>query len=237
MVLLCYRSALWSNQFCTPVLLIGLGVDDMYVIVAAWEASANAISIESQAKASLKHAGMAVTVTSMTDAVAFLVGATTQVPALRWFCIYAAVGVCTVYVLQCTIFVAALSIDQKYRGSQTSRCCQTSDATKCSLSEVMKSYAQLIVLPPVQIITLLLATLMLGFSSWGTASLRQEFSPVWFLPKSSYLYQWFTSMDFHFPSDGERGTIYFSNVETSRGITCSEGTCCCSESLSEYHSS
>ncbi|KAK6996580.1 hypothetical protein SK128_026715 [Halocaridina rubra] len=195
-----------------PVLLVGLGVDDMYVIVAAWEASSGSISLRERAKKTLKHAGVAVTVTSLTDAVAFLVGATTQVPALRWFCIYAAVGVTAVYCLQGSVFVAALSADQHFRDSRKCGCCIATAKKNQFLGWVMGYYAQIAVLPVTQVLVLLSALSLLGAGIWGTISLRQEFSPIWFLPRSSYLYQWFVSMDAHFPGDGERGTVYFSNV-------------------------
>merc|ERR1719339_594363 len=86
----------------------------MFVIAASWEAMAGA-ALKDRAFKAMSHAGVAVTVTSVTDTVAFMVGATTQVPALRWFCIYAAVGVTFVYVLQATVFVAGLVIDQRLK--------------------------------------------------------------------------------------------------------------------------
>lgn len=103
----------------------------------------------------LRHAGVAITVTSMTDCAAFLIGSTTVglhmapplpntnscsivaiesnhppegsvyihsssgsplpqvLPALRSFCIYAAVGVLTLYAFQATFFVAWFTYDQQ----------------------------------------------------------------------------------------------------------------------------
>ncbi|XP_042861215.1 NPC intracellular cholesterol transporter 1 homolog 1b-like [Penaeus japonicus] len=203
-----------------PILLIGLGVDDMYVISNAWKISGNVKLLERAGRA-LQHAGVAVTVTSLSDAVAFLVGATTKVPALRWFCIYAAVGVMTVYVLQATVFVAALTVDQKYRERKNEDSMEkTSEKRKKTtlLSFVMRSYANIIVLPWMQATVLVAAASMMGAGIWGAVSLRQEFSPIWFLPRTSYLYHWFQAMDKHFPSDGELGTVYFSNVSLPREL-------------------
>ena len=44
-----------------------------------------------------------------------------------------------------------------------------------------------------------------GFS-WNFAKqiASQEFDPIWFLPPTSYLRQWFEASDTFFPSDGER---------------------------------
>lgn len=203
-----------------PILLIGLGVDDMYVISSAWENSGNMKLLERAGRA-LQHAGVAVTVTSLSDAVAFLVGATTKVPALRWFCVYAAVGVMAVYILQATVFVAALTVDQKYREKKNEdpkKKTQEKRKHTTFLGIVMKAYANVIVLPWMQATVLVAAASMIGAGIWGAVSLRQEFSPVWFLPRTSYLYHWFQAMDRHFPRDGELGSVYFSNVSLPREL-------------------
>jgi len=201
-----------------PVLLVGLGVDDMFVIAASWDALAG-VALKERAFKAMSHAGVAVTVTSITDTVAFMVGATTQVPALRWFCIYAAVGVSSVYILQATVFVAAMSIDQRLKDSGKTCSCSNSDKDKDKdkkniglLKRAMTAFSHILISPVFRIGVLVFATIILGWGLWGTVSLRQEFSPIWFLPQSSYLYKWFGAMDTHFPSSGESGVIYFSNV-------------------------
>ena len=82
----------------------------------------------------MKHAGVAITVTSMTDIVVFAVGASTvsakqkafrahflhilfdfaflqKLPALQSFCLYCAVGIFAVFVFQATLFVACVALD------------------------------------------------------------------------------------------------------------------------------
>jgi uncharacterized membrane protein YgcG len=43
-------------------------------------------------------------------------------------------------------------------------------------------------------------------------SFIQEFDPAWFLPADTYIAQWFANSKRHFPSQGERATIYFSGT-------------------------
>lgn len=61
----------------------------------------------------LKTAGASITVTSLTSAAAFAIGATTLLPGLKSFCVYATVGVFAVFIFQVTFFVGWLAIDQK----------------------------------------------------------------------------------------------------------------------------
>ena len=48
----------------------------------------------------MSRAGCAITVTSLTDFLAFAIGGTTVLPALQSFCLFCAVGLIIVYLLQ-----------------------------------------------------------------------------------------------------------------------------------------
>ena len=57
--------------------------------------------------------------TSLTNFAVFLIGSTTSLPALRYFCIYLAASLAFLLLLQSTILVASLALD--LRRSQASR--------------------------------------------------------------------------------------------------------------------
>lgn len=82
-----------------PFLLMGLGVDDMFVMMACWrKIQFKEVDIPERIGLMLSHAGASITVTSVTDIAAFLIGSITVLPSLQSFCIYATVGIAMTYI-------------------------------------------------------------------------------------------------------------------------------------------
>ena len=61
----------------------------------------------------MKHAEVAITITSLTDLLAFGIGGTTVLPVLRSFCIYAAVGIAFIFFYVSTFFLAWFNLNQR----------------------------------------------------------------------------------------------------------------------------
>lgn len=206
-----------------PILLIALGVDDMYVILNAWDSIKNEMDVTdivAKTRKTLHQAGLAVTVTSLTDVIAFVIGATTEVPALRYFCVYAAVGISIVYLLQVTLFVAAVVLNQKRKPSKRGSCLpciklssSKNDSANSFLSKWMGKWVKFLLCPPVTAFVLLITGIILGGAISQSLELQQRFESTWLLPKSSDIYKWFETMDKIFPKDGREGFIYFENVK------------------------
>lgn len=130
-----------------PFLLMGLGVDDVFVMMACWrkiEETHTHETIPRRMGLMLQKAGVSITVTSLTDIVAFFVGASTVLPSLQSFCIYAAIGVFFTYVFVTTFFVAIFTLDQRriaarrngvipfivHKPEQTEYCCEANLMTR-----------------------------------------------------------------------------------------------------------
>ena len=59
----------------------------------------------------LSHAGVSITVTSLTNVLAFLLNSTSSLPTMKSFGVYAAFGILFDYIFTCTVFAAAMSLD------------------------------------------------------------------------------------------------------------------------------
>ena len=107
-----------------PFLMVGLGIDDMFVIMRVFRnlEELAEFDIETKIGLTLRHAGVAISITSLTDICAFAAGAITVFPALQAFCVACSLGIAAIYVLQITWFVAWLVVDDKRRQKKTSHC-------------------------------------------------------------------------------------------------------------------
>ena len=86
-----------------PFLLLGIGIDDMFVTMQCFNNLSPTDcqrSLKERFGLTMSRAGCAITVTSLTDFLAFAIGGTTVLPALQSFCLFCAVGLIVVYILQ-----------------------------------------------------------------------------------------------------------------------------------------
>jgi Niemann-Pick C1 protein len=99
-----------------PYLALGLGVDDMFVIMSIFKVEqlrSGEAPLTQLIGATLKKAGASITITSVTDIVVLVVGSSTVIPGLRSFCVYAAFSILMVYIYVVTFFVAILVLDER----------------------------------------------------------------------------------------------------------------------------
>ncbi|KAK0411947.1 hypothetical protein QR680_005936 [Steinernema hermaphroditum] len=96
-----------SITLVMPFLVIGVGCDDVFIILHAWRKTNKEDSLETRIAETMEEGGPSITLTSLTNGLSFAVGALATTPAIRLFCIYTAVGVLIDFIYQLTFFVAA----------------------------------------------------------------------------------------------------------------------------------
>ncbi|XP_066915563.1 patched domain-containing protein 3-like [Clytia hemisphaerica] len=210
-----------------PFLMLGIGVDDLFVIIQTWdnvcmEQTKIQESVPEKISRTMKHAGVAITVTSFTDICAFLIGATTVLPALRSFCIYAGVGILMLYIYAATFFVAFLTIDAKRQEMNRDACCcfrlpddwqPMACSNKRFLNDVLKRFGKIILTIPGKVIVVLLTGTLFGFGLYGILQLDQNFDPDWFLPRDSDEFLFRQNFRQFFPSHGAKTAVYVGKVD------------------------
>uniref|UniRef100_A0A0G4I6E2 SSD domain-containing protein n=1 Tax=Chromera velia CCMP2878 TaxID=1169474 RepID=A0A0G4I6E2_9ALVE len=96
-----------------PFLLLGIGVDDMFLMVNELDSLPANMEPKTRAVTAIVKAAPTVALTSLTDLLAFCAGIYTQFPAITAFCSYMAIGVAFDWLLQMTFFAACLTLDAR----------------------------------------------------------------------------------------------------------------------------
>ena len=218
-----------------PFLLLGLGVDDAFVLAGEFLRAKKLKpqgTPEDWATDAASYGGVSILITSATDALAFLVGSLTVLPALGWFCAFAGMGIVFCFILQITIFLPCLVINE--RRIKANRfdflCCFKSKADhdyekpngccgicckKTStdiLPRIMNKFAKAIVKMPMVVVTLVVFTGLLSMGVLGTARIYKDFKLEWFVPDNSYLQDFYTLNDEYF-DNGVPANVYVVDID------------------------
>ncbi|VDN01565.1 unnamed protein product [Thelazia callipaeda] len=120
-----------------PFLILAIGVDDSFLILAAWRHSNPDSDLCTRIGETLAYSGASFTVTSLTDVLCFGVGLFSNLPIVRLFCLYACTALMFDFVYQITFYTAVvvycnrrklnLANDRKYC-DQKSKCESVVDA-------------------------------------------------------------------------------------------------------------
>ncbi|CAD7971283.1 unnamed protein product [Amoebophrya sp. A120] len=225
-------------RFNIYFLILGLGVDDAFVLVSEYNRVMKIhpdFTLEEKIGKIVKYGGMSILVTSLTDAVAFFIAATSSVPALRYFCFYAAFSVTFCFLFQLTFFVPCLAINAQRAGHNRLDCfcCCKAESEHpfdkptgfCSnsvpgcksepmLPKLLTFNVRMLLTTPGKIFAFVIFTIFMSLSAVGLAKQKADFQLEWFFPEDSYVVDYFDWSDAYF-SQGTRASIYIRNPSTA----------------------
>lgn len=207
-------------------IILGLGVDDIFVIIAAYRKvsdSSKETTLEENIARTMQKAGASITITSLTDIIAFLVGSFTILPSLRSFCIFGAMCILMTYIYVVTFFVAILTLDEKRVQKMKNGCvpCIThEDKTPSCEPKLMWKFLHLfhgrIVLTKIgKIFVILSVILITTFSVHRLLQIKQKFDPMWFIPSHSYYHEYVEKHHEFYPNNGFEAGVYTNNLNYS----------------------
>ncbi|KAG2445676.1 hypothetical protein HXX76_000284 [Chlamydomonas incerta] len=125
-----------------PYILLGLTVDCMFILTKAYDslvAEAPAASLQARFRRLMSSAGTSVFVTLLASAVAFALGAINELPSVRWFSVYATMGVVSILVATLTFYTGVFVITERRiaRNKVDCLCCMTSGGPRVPTAAVV----------------------------------------------------------------------------------------------------
>lgn len=105
-----------------PFLVLGVGLDNMFILLSGLSDAPFEKSPEERVAETMRTSGVAITITSITDIIAFGIGASSIFLSVRNFCIYTAVAIGFAYIAFVTFFPACMAINEK-RMADNRHCC------------------------------------------------------------------------------------------------------------------
>ncbi|XP_052816274.1 patched domain-containing protein 3-like isoform X3 [Mya arenaria] len=203
----------------SPFLILGIGVDDMFILLSGLVTAGFSDSSEQRFGTMMRHSGVAITITSLTNIIAFGCGASSSFKSVRNFCVYTGVAVIFCYINQASFFSAWIALNEKrieqrkhvvlccnsamsktqYKQKRASKmtifCCA---GQKPSEEKDIDSFLERFpkwVLPKIvkplamKIIILFAFAAYLGVAIWGVINLKQGLVISDLVSKESYFYK------------------------------------------------
>nr|XP_029518533.1 patched domain-containing protein 3-like [Oncorhynchus nerka] len=93
------------------MLIAGIGVDDMFIMISCWQQTQVHDNVEDRMAATYKEAAVSITITTLTDALAFYIGLLTPFRSVQSFCMYTGTAVLFCYLYNITFFGAFLALN------------------------------------------------------------------------------------------------------------------------------
>lgn len=97
-------------NLAAPFLMLGIGMDDTFVLLAAWRRTDDRLSVPERMAHTYADAGVSITITSLTNFISFWIGVITPFPCVRIFCIYTAMAVLFTYIYHVTFFGGCMAL-------------------------------------------------------------------------------------------------------------------------------
>ncbi|XP_072432118.1 patched domain-containing protein 3-like [Chiloscyllium punctatum] len=105
------------NTANAPFLILGIGVDDMFVMLASWQKTKVTDKIEDRLAATYAEAAISITITTLTDVLAFYIGIMTPFRSVQSFCVYTGTTILFCFIYNITFFGAILALNGRREAS------------------------------------------------------------------------------------------------------------------------
>ncbi|XP_036376039.1 patched domain-containing protein 3-like [Megalops cyprinoides] len=100
-----------------PFLILGVGIDDMFIMISAWQQTNVHDKVEQRLADTYKEAAVSITITTLTDVLAFYIGLMTPFGSVQSFCLYTGTALLFCYLYNITFFGAFMALNGRREAS------------------------------------------------------------------------------------------------------------------------
>uniref|UniRef100_A0A914XRU2 SSD domain-containing protein n=1 Tax=Plectus sambesii TaxID=2011161 RepID=A0A914XRU2_9BILA len=163
-----------NSMMCVmPFLLLGIGVDDAFLMIYGWrKLDGSGLTPAERLSRTLQDVGPSITITSLTNVLAFSVGAVSSSPAIRAFCICTTMALVLDFILEIALFGAVVAVTCSERHGTDFVPVKNS----CT-HRFLRVYCKLLVSWPVRLGTVVFLVALWSVSTMGVLKLESKFSP------------------------------------------------------------
>lgn len=196
-----------------PFLIVGIGIDDMFILVDALDRQDLRMPVSDTIRMVMSHTGVTITMTTVTDLVAFAISTSTQFPSVRYFCIYAAVSITFAYLLMVTFFVGIMVLDVRrikggprdllpfcYAPRTTESENDLGEPCQPLSGKIMALWARFLMRPVTKAFVVILSCILLAGGIYGAINIDERFDRYVLAKKGSYWREFFAVQDKYFLS-------------------------------------
>ncbi|XP_075443767.1 patched domain-containing protein 3-like [Ascaphus truei] len=222
-----------------PFLILGVGVDDMFIMISCWQQTKVKSTLEERMADTYKEAAVSITITTLTDVLAFYIGIMTPFPSVQSFCIYTGTTLVFCYIYCITFFGAVLALNGKRENDNRhwlictkvksiekpehctayNACCVGGSFDTLSGTETehpmniffYKYYGPFITKPLTKLLVLVLYLAYLVSSIYGCVQIKEGIDVRNLANDDSYLNQYYNEEELYFSEYGPRVMVIATN--------------------------
>ncbi|CAD5214420.1 unnamed protein product [Bursaphelenchus okinawaensis] len=170
-----------------PFLVQGVGVDDAFILLQSWSQHRRIKSHEERTAVVFAHVGPSITITSLTNTIAFGIGFFTPTPQMSLFCLCTSFALLFDYILTFTMLAPVISLCTKNEKQFTPLATVLSESEAQRVPRGILMYSKFLCSTKGRITGIVLFIVMHIFTYWGVVTMRSSFEPSKAFPSDSPL--------------------------------------------------
>ncbi|VDO37292.1 unnamed protein product [Haemonchus placei] len=212
-----------------PFIALAIGVDDVYVMLGAWQDTRRTLPPEKRMALALEEAGSAISVTSITSILSFGIGSFSSTPAISIFCKFIMVAVAFDWFYQLTFFAAVMVLGARREAAGYhcifvwKRCdkverekAKSSDTASPSKHFFSNIFAPIICNPVTRILIIIVYGVYILLAFYGCSQLEPNLTPSRLVVDDSPLVHYLHLAENKIWAEGLIGRVYVNKAPDLR---------------------